>query len=367
MKGFSSLIDTTKIYRMLEGVNKFINLHSRAARTYLNMLGRRILHVITRKKPYAVEDDVKSSVEMHSPGTDQRCSLASFKKTVHSQYGEDGIIEKIFLVIGESNKQCVEFGAGDGKAMSNTRNLLSNKGWSGVAIEADKNLYVQLVTNYQDNQRVICINKVVNFEGQDTLDNMLRATPMKESFDLLSIDVDGNDYHMWDSIKAYSPRVVVVEFNQTIPPDIEFVQPRNLNVNQGTSLLSLVILGKAKGYELIAATDLNAFFVKKEYFNLFGIHDNSIRSIRLDSDYETHLFQLYDGTLVLAGNKRLLWHGRCIDQNKIQVLPKILRKYPDKLSPVMRSCAKHGWSGIIVYISSLLHKAAIRFLRKKGN
>ena len=99
-------------------------------------------------------------------------------------------------------------------------------------------------------------------------------------------------------------------------------------------MLSLSKLAKKKGYELVAALEISAFFVKKEYFELFKIKDNSPFSIRKKHDYETKLFQLYDGTLVLTGNKLLLWHGLEINQKRIQVLPKFLRKYPDQMNPL---------------------------------
>jgi hypothetical protein len=117
-------------------------------------------------------------------------------------------------------------------------------------------------------------------------------------FDLLSIDIDGNDYHVWDTVKTYKPRLVIIEFNPTIPSDIEFVQEKNNSINHGNSLLSLVKLGKSKGYELIATTYCNGFFVEKEFFDLFKIEDNSIDSLWKNPE-APRIFQLYDGTLML--------------------------------------------------------------------
>ncbi|WP_306533879.1 hypothetical protein [Geobacter sp.] len=258
--------------------------------------------------------------------------LTKYTKRITSEYGEDGVIEKILEIIGEGDKWCVEFGAGDGKSGSNSWNLITNRGWSGVLIEASDNLYNKLCYEYKDNKNVIALNRMVGFESPDKLDDIFAETPMPTSFELLSIDIDGNDYHVWESVRLYSPKLVVIEFNPTIPNDIEFVQPRDMQVNQGSSLLSLTKLGKEKGYELVAALDCNAFFVKKELFGLFNIQDNSPHAVRkVTKCWETRMFQLYDGILVLDGCKRLIWHGIDIDQEKIQPLPKFLRRYKAEL------------------------------------
>ncbi len=260
--------------------------------------------------------------------------LASYGRNVFSQKGEDGILEKVFEIIGAENKWCVEFGAWDGKHLSNTYNLMLNKGWSGVFIESDPKRTQDLVKTYKDNKKAICLNAFVAFEGSNTLDNILAKTSIPKSFDLLSIDIDGNDYHIWDSVQKYAPRVIIIEINPTIPPDIEFVQKKDMNVTQGSSLFSQFKLGKKKGYELVATTELNAIFVKREYFSLFGIADNMPASIH-HAEKQTRLFQLYDGTIVLHGQDRLLWHDTKIRQKDVQIIPKIFRNFPGNMNPVI--------------------------------
>lgn len=260
-------------------------------------------------------------------------SLSSFGKNISSQRGEDGILEKIFEIIKAGNKWCVEFGAWDGKLNSNTYNLIKNKGWSGVLIEASKTRYSELVQTYKDSPRVICLNKFVTFDGENTIDNILQKTNIPQSFDLISIDIDGNDYHIWDSMHQFQPRIVVIEFNPTIPADTEFIQAKDMNVTQGSSLLSLYNLGKRKGYELVATTQLNGIFVKKEYFHLFNLKDNSPVELK-DTEYETKIFQLYDGTIVTRGQNRLLWNGVEIRPKNIQIVPKMFRAFPDNMNKI---------------------------------
>ncbi len=255
--------------------------------------------------------------------------LLDFKYDRFSQHGEDGIIEKILEIIPEKDNHCVEFGAWDGIAMSNTRNLIINKNYSAVLIEGDSAKFEELKRNYSENPNVITINKFVGFGEDDNLDQILKDTPVPFDFDFLSIDIDGNDYHVWKAMKKFRPKVVCIEFNPTIPTEVEFVQPPDHSLNQGASLLSLVKLGKEKGYELVAVSLVNAFFVRKEFFPLFEIEDNRPEILRTNLDYVTYIFLGYDGTLFLRGFRRSPWHeGIELDESNMQIIPHFIRKYP---------------------------------------
>ncbi|MFN0190580.1 MAG: hypothetical protein ACKVP5_01205 [Aestuariivirga sp.] len=200
---------------------------------------------------------------------------------VFSQSGEDGILGAIFETIGTRNKWCVEFGAWDGVHLSNTCNLIRNQGWSAVQIEGDTAKFPELVKNFEGNDKVRQINRMVGFtEGVDCLDDILATTPIPKDFDLLSIDIDGNDWHVWDSLNIYKPRVVVIEHNGSVPNDVIFIQDPDMSVNEGCSLAALIDLGKQKGYEFCAVTTPNAFFVRREDFPLLKIPDNSIDALR---------------------------------------------------------------------------------------
>ena len=257
--------------------------------------------------------------------------LLSYRRTITSEHGEDGILARIFEIIGEGSKWCVELGALNGIHGSNVRHLIKDRGWSGVLIEADKTYFEKLEQEYKGFERTHCINAFVSFEGMQALDIIFSQTPLPQVFDLFSLDIDGNEYHLWESLSKYRPRVMVVEFNPTIPNDVTFIQPRDMTVFQGSSLLALVELGKRKGYELVSANEVNAFFVSKELFPKFGIQDNSIDALHKNHHYETKLFQLYDGTLCISGYDRLLWHNLPLDVEKLQVLPKQSRLYPARI------------------------------------
>lgn len=288
--------------------------------------------------------------------------LLDHRANVKSEHGEDGIIEKIFETIGKGAGWCVELGALNGTHDSNVWNLIKQKGWSGVLIEADQTYFEKLVAEYADTPRAHPVRAFVSFEGKDSLDSLFASTPLPREFDLFSLDIDGNDYHLWDSLNEYRPRVMVIEFNPSIPDGISFIQPRDMSVYQGSSLTACVELGKRKGYELIAVNAGNAFFVQKELFPKFGIEDNSIPALHTDHSYETQIFQLYDGTLMLAGNTDLIWHRQPIDQERLQVLPKHKRVYPARISPDARFRSlkyyvrKQPWYAFAQRLRSALHK-----------
>jgi hypothetical protein len=251
-------------------------------------------------------------------------------RNVQSQCGEDGILERLFDLIGkdESSKWCVEFGAWDGKHLSNTWNLINNHAYKGVLIEGSAERFNDLLGTYAGNPGVHCVNRMVTFEpGPDSLDSIFAATPMPQVFDLLSIDIDGNDWYVWESLRNYLPRVVVIEFNSTIPNDVVFVQDKDLLVNQGCSLLALIDLGKVKGYELAVVTFTNAIFVREQDFLKLRIADNSIDAMNLPL-YEGKIFQGFDGTLFNVGLEKLQWMLKpfLVSATQFQLLPAASRR-----------------------------------------
>lgn len=257
--------------------------------------------------------------------------LLSYSRNVTSEHGEDGVIEKIFEIIGEGDRWCVELGALNGVHGSNVWHLVKERGWKSVLIEADRTYFEKLQKEYAGNEQAHCVNAFVSFHGDNSLDRIFANTPLPHTFDFFSLDVDGAEYHLWDSMREYRPRVMAVEFNPSIPNDVLFIQPRDMSVFQGSSLRAFVELGKNKGYELVAANEVNAFFVLKELFPKFGIADNSIDALHTDHRYETKLFQLYDGTLRISGYDRLMWHNLPLDAEKLQVLPPRKRRYPARI------------------------------------
>lgn len=267
--------------------------------------------------------------------------LLDYSADVTSQNGEDGIIAKILEVIGEPRGWCVEFGAWDGRYLSNTYNLIANKGFSAVMIEGSARRCRDLQATFKDNPKVVTLNAFVGFADADGLDSILARTPIPEDFDVLSIDIDGNDYHVWNAVARYRPRLVVIEYNPTIPTAVDFVQPADMSVNQGASITAQTRLAKHKGYELVAATTHNCLFVRADFFPAFGIADNSLAALRPDESMVTYIFNGFDGTVFVRGAGKLGWHGIPYREAKMQLVARPFRKFPDTFGPVLKVLAKH--------------------------
>lgn len=262
--------------------------------------------------------------------------LLDFRSNTYSQTGEDGIIAKMLEILPQKNKWCVEFGASDGIHASNTRNLIEKQDYSAVLIEGNKTVFKKLQNNYSENSNVITINTFVGFDKKNNLDHVLENIATPANFDFLSIDIDGNDFHVWKAVQKYRPKIVCIEFNPTIPTEVDFVQPPNPRTNQGASLLSLVKLGKEKGYELVSVLPFNAFFVRSEYYPLYEIRDNSPTTLRANLDHVTYLFTGYDGSVLLRGCKNLPWHGMELIESRMQLLPGFLRQYPGNYTRIKK-------------------------------
>jgi hypothetical protein len=254
--------------------------------------------------------------------------LLKFSENIASQSGEDGIIEKIFQLITPSYSYCVEFGAWDGKYLSNSYNLIQNKKWGGAFIEGNSEKFKELVTNHGENSKLKLVNKFIDFSGPNSLDQILHEIETPLDFDFLSIDIDGTDYFIWESLNNFRPKVVVIEFNPTVPNDIIFVQPKNSALNQGCSLLSLILLGKNKGYELVCCTGWNAFFVCKEYFDKFELKSNSIWHMYKPIQ-DGRIWHGFDSHVYVYGMTKFLWNPTNFTNEDFQILPESLRKFGD--------------------------------------
>lgn len=263
-------------------------------------------------------------------------------RNVYSQHGEDGIIEKALDTIGDTDGWCIDVGAWDGVYLSNTCNLIRARNYHAVLFDANKDRVSQSKANYADCPNVESVHAFVGFDEDTSLDALLDRLNLAipTNFDVLSVDIDGNDYHVWDHCTRYRPKIVVIEFNPTIPNSVEFVQPPDKGISQGCSIRSLCQLANQKKYELAAATHGNAIFVDSAWFHSFGIEDNSVEKIRKDDSAVTYLFHGYDGNVYLAGNRMILWHQLPFTESRVQQMPRFLRRRITKYGPC-RKLALH--------------------------
>ena len=267
-------------------------------------------------------------------------SFNSYAKDIYSQDGADGIIDEILRRINSpeniERKWCVEFGAWDGIYLSNTYNLIKNHGYSAVLIEANTQKYLELCKNIPQDD-AIKINKFVTFEGSNTLDKLLSETGMPKDFDFLSIDIDGNDYHVLDSIESLRPKLICIEFNPCIPNEVEFIQVKDFNVKHGSSAKSIWQLARRKGYALVATTDVNLFFIDRCYLEKIGIEQElTLDELRDDSRFKVYIFSGYDGTVFTSKPFTVWWHGLTIADKSLQQLPLSLRRFPSDYNPIQK-------------------------------
>jgi hypothetical protein len=235
-------------------------------------------------------------------------------------------------------KFSVEFGAWDGLHLLNCRNLIQEHGHGAVLIEADSAKFERLRKNYGGVSRVECLQAMVGWGKADSLDAILRTTGCPARFDFLSIDVDGNDYHIWKAVSSYQPAVVCVEFNPTIPKEVEFVNPADPKIQQGSSLKSLCKLAEEKGYGILHVDFHDVLFGSLDYFQQTGISPIAWQAIKMDTSAQTQLFVGYDGRILIRGAATLRWNGLRFYEQDLQILPGWLQRLPDSMNPFQKAC-----------------------------
>ena len=194
--------------------------------------------------------------------------LKLFEKRVYCQNGEDGIIQKLLKDVGVDSEYYVEFGATDGHYLSNTKLLREKHGWNGLLLDA----------GYENKQ----LNLRKEFITAENINELFEKYNVPYNLDLLSIDLDYNDFYIWKAIdNKYQPKIVIIEYNcNHLPTEDKVViyDPNHtwdLTNYYSASILAMLELGKSKGYTLVYADEIgiNLFFVRsdlvhKEYKNM---------------------------------------------------------------------------------------------------
>ncbi len=206
----------------------------------------------------------------NNPKYDTPDKLTKFEYQVFSQFGEDGIIQEIFRRIGTTNRYFVEFGVEDGSETNST--YLLYKGWTGLWIDGSAE---NISAINRSCPKAIADKRLTAMESFITAENiqsLFARANVPAEFDLLSIDIDRNDYYIWKAITHYKPRVLIIEYNSIFRPGDHFVVDYDANAmwdktsDFGASLETMAKLGEEKGYKLVASSfaGLNAFFVRED-------------------------------------------------------------------------------------------------------
>lgn len=249
-----------------------------------------------------------------------------YRRNVHSQYGEDGIIEWLLGKLSLRVGFFVEFGAWDGLYLCNCRRL-HEIGWAGCFIEGDDARFGDLVREYGASDRTTLIRAFVNATGERRLDALLEKEGITD-LDLLSIDIDSDDLAIWRSVQNYRPTVVIIEYNPTIPFDTRYENPPGRNV--GNAALSIMEHADVVGYDLVAGTHTNLVFVRSD------VRPSSVPIVSLQAikDHDGGAFRYffgYDGTLVRESGNRVreteLFQVPWSRAFATQPVPRVLRRF----------------------------------------
>lgn len=199
-------------------------------------------------------------------------------KNIYSQNGEDGIIEQLVKELGIDQGTFCEFGASNGITSSNTYNLIKNYNFSGMAIELNHSSYQQCVSNYKNfNQVRVFHGAVLYNDKSNDLNTWLIKGNLPKDFDILSIDIDSDDYYIWENLTEFQPKIVIIEANSYRDPvheelpgkpsqeySIDILQNQHKQrIAMGASFISIVRLGLEKGYIPVSFTG-NIIFIRKD-------------------------------------------------------------------------------------------------------
>ena len=239
------------------------------------MLIRKIIRAYKRfnslpSKIYKIQEAL-GRIEQRQLAKCQDYKSAEYR--VFSQWGEDGIIQYLLRFVCIDRPIFVEFGVED-YTESNTRFLLTNNQWAGLVIDGSlENInYIHKDPIYWATN----LKALHSFITKDNINELMLKNGINGDIGLLSVDIDGNDYWIWEAIDCISPRIVVCEYNSHFGPTAEVSIPYQENfvrdsahfskIYYGASIAALNSLAITKGYSLVASNSVgnNIFFVRND-------------------------------------------------------------------------------------------------------
>ena len=215
-------------------------------------------------------------------------NISSYEFSIFSQWGDDGIIDYLINNLSIKNKSFIEFGVQD-YTECNTKFLLMNKNWRGLIIDESTN-FVNKIKNSYIYWRYD-LTAIKSFITKNNVNNIFKENNFVGPIGILSIDIDGNDYWIWDSINCVDPEIVIIEYNSrlgfekaiTIPyrEDFERKKAHYSNIYYGASLKALINLGRKKNYIFIGCNSAgnNAYFIKS------SLENKKIKEIKIEDGF----------------------------------------------------------------------------------
>jgi hypothetical protein len=246
-------------------------------RSSLKQLYRRVLAPIYTRLDKIHDEIERNRMLLVQPrirefaATGPLASLADAEFSVFSQWGEDGILQYLLSKVDVPHRVFIEFGVQDYEE-SNTRFLLLNNNWRGLVIDAGQS-YIDHI-RAQDYYWRHDLTALCAFITAANINDLFSSAGFRGDIGLLSIDIDGNDYWIWEAIEVVTPRIVVVEYNGVFGSQLPVAVPYSesfrrtrahfSNLYFGASLKALCSLAERKGYIFVGSNSSgsNAFFVR---------------------------------------------------------------------------------------------------------
>jgi len=208
--------------------------------------------------------------ELAKPRNADPKRLLRYGYKIYSQCDEDGIIAEIFKRIGVKNRIFIEFGVESGIECNSVKLLV--EGWRGLWLDSGEEFIAQIRSHFQSfvaNRYLVANHAFITAEN---INGLIAQAGLGGEIDLLCVDIDYNDYWVWQAIDVVQPRVVVIEYNATLRPPLSLVVPYEAQRRWdgtsyfGASLEALVRLGRSKGYRIVGCNfaGSNAFFVRND-------------------------------------------------------------------------------------------------------
>lgn len=275
---------------------------------YLANLITKVRRLLTGDLAGLAETSIMLTAQLHIDRLKQLDDIDSFGEVefkAFSQWGEDGIIQYLINRVAIKDASFVEFGV-ENYLEANTRFLLINNNWKGLVLDGS-----QSHIDYIRKDRIYWRHDLTaecRFITRENINEILDECGFRGDIGLLSIDIDGNDYWVWESIDVIKPRIVVCEYNSvfgnsrsvTVPYNASFkrTDAHYSNLYFGASLPALCLLASRKGYDFVGSnsTGSNAFFVRNDlahglhcYSAADGFIDSKLRESRNESGELTYL------------------------------------------------------------------------------
>ena len=219
--------------------------------------------------------------------SDKDFNLSDIEFSVFSQWGDDGIIQYLIHKLEITNKTFIEFGVGN-YLEANTRFLLINNNWKGLIFDgSEKNI------NFVKNDSIYWKYNLTAkhlFITRENINQEIKNCGFEGEIGILHIDIDGNDYWIWEEINVVNPEIVIMEYNSvfgnkasiSVPYDKNFyvTNAHYSNLFFGASLKAMCFLAEKKNYSFVGSNTNgnNAYFVRNDRLK-------SVKKITADQGY----------------------------------------------------------------------------------